>query len=205
VASYIKITGIILRLKSGGNVHMARKQVVTKDMLLEGAFELVKDSGSEKLSARNLAAKCGCSTQPIFRIYANMADLEKELYEKCTGFYSDFYKNAGSINETPFVNLGLVYIRFASAYPNLFKLIFFDDNDSGMSLYDLINGGSNNFVINEYKKMHGVSQDEFSVLFMKMWIFIHGIACMVLKDDFDMTEKEIEELLVSTYRAFSGT
>ena len=38
-----------------------------------------------------------------------------------------------------------------------------------------------------------------------MWIFIHGIACMVLKDDFDMTEKEIEELLVATYRAFSGT
>ncbi|MBO6112887.1 MAG: TetR/AcrR family transcriptional regulator [Lachnospiraceae bacterium] len=184
---------------------MARRQVVTREMLLEGAFELVRDKGMEKFSARNLAVKCGCSTQPIFRAYENMGELEAELYDKCADFYSEFYKNAGSVNDTPFVDLGLVYIRFASAYPNLFKIIFFDDNDSGKSLYDLINGGENNFVINEYKKMHGVSQDEFSVLFMRMWIFIHGIACMVLKDDFDMTEKEIEELLVATYMAFSGT
>ena len=108
------------------------------------------------------------------------------------------------MNDTPFVNLGLVYIRFASAYPNLFRIIFFDDIQSEKSMYDLINGGDNNFIVGEFKKLHGVSMDEFSVLFMRMWIFIHGIACMVLKNDFDMSEKEIEELLVATYIAFSG-
>ena len=61
---------------------MARKQVVTREVLLEGAFALVRDEGREKLSARNLASKCGCSTQPIFRIYENMADLEKDLLHK---------------------------------------------------------------------------------------------------------------------------
>ncbi len=183
---------------------MARKQVVTRELLLEGAFALVRDEGREKLSARNLASKCGCSTQPIFRIYENMADLEKDLLHKCEDFYSEFYKGSPSVNDTPFVNLGLVYIRFASAYPNLFRIIFFDDIQSEKSMYDLINGGDNNFIVGEFKKLHGVSMDEFSVLFMRMWIFIHGIACMVLKNDFDMSEKEIEELLVATYIAFSG-
>ncbi len=182
---------------------MPRKQVITRDLLLEGAFELVKEQGKGELSARHLAAQCGCSTQPIFRLYSNMTDLEKDLREKCTDFYSSFYKNSKPVNDTPFVNLGLAYIRFASVYPKLFRMIFLDENDSGKSMYDLINGGNNNFVINEFRKLKGVSQEDFSLLFMKMWIFIHGIACMVLNDDFDMTEKEIEELLVQTYLAFA--
>ncbi|MCR5488260.1 MAG: TetR/AcrR family transcriptional regulator [Lachnospiraceae bacterium] len=182
---------------------MPRKQVITKELLLEGAFELVKEQGKEELSARHLAAKCGCSTQPIFRLYKNMKDLEKDLLDKCAEFFSSFYKNSKPVNETPFVDLGLAYIRFASVYPKLFRVVFLDESEGGKSMYDLINGGENNFVINEFRKMKGVSQDDFSLLFMKMWIFIHGIACMVLKDDFDMTEKEIEELLCETYLSFA--
>ncbi len=183
---------------------MPRKQVITKELLLNGAFELVKEQGKEQLSARHLAAKCGCSTQPIFRLYDNMGDLEKDLLDKCTTFFSDFYKNSKPSSTTPFVDLGMSYIRFAAVYPKLFRLIFLDASGADKSMYDLINGGSeNNFVINEFRKMKGVSQDDFSLLFMKMWIFIHGIACMVLQDDFDMTEKEIEELLEGTYLAFA--
>ena len=48
---------------------MARKESITKDMLIDVAFELVKEEGSENLTARKLASKAGCSTQPIFRIY----------------------------------------------------------------------------------------------------------------------------------------
>ena len=54
---------------------MARKESITKDQLLEVAFELVKDEGIENLTARKLASKAGCSTQPIFRIYKNREGL----------------------------------------------------------------------------------------------------------------------------------
>ena len=64
---------------------MARKESITKTMLLEAAFELVKDEGIENLTARKLAAKAGCSTQPIFRTYKNMEEVSqtfiKILYE----------------------------------------------------------------------------------------------------------------------------
>lgn len=182
---------------------MARKQVVTKEGLLKGAFELVRDNGREGLSARLLAEKCGCSTQPIFRIYDNMGELYHELFSVCTDYFSDFYKKAPKGNETPFVNLGMAYIDFARQYPNLFKIIFIEENSSGKSMYDLVNGGEGNFVIHEIRKLKEIPAEDASLIFMKMWIFIHGIACMVLKDDFDMTEDEIRQLLEATFSAFS--
>lgn len=182
---------------------MARKKVITKEGLLQGAFELVRDSGKEGLSARILAEKCGCSTQPIFRIYDSMGELYHDLFNVCTDFFADFYRNAPQKNDTPFVNLGMAYIVFAKKYPNLFKIIFIEENSSGKSMYDLVNGGDSDFVINEIRKLKGASQNDTSVIFMNMWIFIHGIACMVLRDDFDMTDAEIEQLIVSAFNSFA--
>ena len=51
---------------------MARKESITKQMIIDGAFELLKKEGVEAVTARKLAAHIGCSTQPIFRVYENM-------------------------------------------------------------------------------------------------------------------------------------
>ena len=47
---------------------MARKEMITKDYLINTAFLMAKQEGIENVTARKLAAKAGCSTQPIFRI-----------------------------------------------------------------------------------------------------------------------------------------
>ena len=39
-------------------------------------------------------------------------------------------------------------------------------------------------------------------LFTKMWIFVHGVACMTLTGDYDLNESETIKLLIDTYRAF---
>ena len=61
---------------------MARKESITRDMILEMAFELARDNGIESVTARNVAARIGCSTQPIFRIYANMEQLREEIFQR---------------------------------------------------------------------------------------------------------------------------
>ena len=54
---------------------MARKEQISKQMILDGAFDLVRTQGIEMLTARKLAAHISCSTQPIFRVYTNMEEL----------------------------------------------------------------------------------------------------------------------------------
>ena len=51
---------------------MARKETITKNDILNAAFEMARTEGVGQVSARTLAAKAGCSTQPIFRVYKNM-------------------------------------------------------------------------------------------------------------------------------------
>ena len=54
---------------------MARKEMITIDRILDTAFAMTREEGFANVTARKVAAKAGCSTQPIFRVYKNMEEL----------------------------------------------------------------------------------------------------------------------------------
>ena len=60
---------------------MARKETITRNYLFDTAFGMLREEGIENITARKLAARAGCSTQPIFRLYNNMEELWQELFE----------------------------------------------------------------------------------------------------------------------------
>ena len=70
-------------------------------------------------------------------------------------------------------------------------------------MYELLNGTEGNVVyeINLAKMLGCMHPQE---LFMKMWILIHGAACMSLTGDYDLTDVQTMGLLENTYQAFAG-
>ena len=60
---------------------MARKEMITIDKILDTAFAMTREEGFANVTARRVAAKAGCSTQPIFRVYKNMEELWDAVYE----------------------------------------------------------------------------------------------------------------------------
>ena len=92
---------------------MARKESVTKNMILETAVQLAKEEGIENVTARKLANKIGCSTQPIFRVYANMTELYTEVYQKAIDLFADYYVllNILSTNLSTFIYQKDTYFR----------------------------------------------------------------------------------------------
>ncbi|MBR3806876.1 MAG: TetR/AcrR family transcriptional regulator [Lachnospiraceae bacterium] len=180
---------------------MARKESITKNMLLDAAFQLVKDEGIESLTARKLAAQAGCSTQPIFRTYKNMDEVAEEVFVKALEFYNEYYKNYKKGGGVPFVDLGMAYIAFAQKEKNLFKLLFVSEKRFGHSLYEILNGELQ-FVGHEINKAKNMGCKNPSGLFMQMWIFIHGAACMSLTGDYDLGEDETKKLLSDSYKSF---
>ena len=89
-----------------GGESMARKESVTKSDILEAAFSILQEEGIEQVTARKLAARANCSTQPIFRIYKNINELIEELFFKSCVFFQDYYRAFPRQSVTPFVNLG---------------------------------------------------------------------------------------------------
>ena len=182
---------------------MARKETITKDEILNAAFQMTRENGFSNVSARTLAAKAGCSTQPIFRVYKNMEELGNDLYAKSAAFFNEYYENFPKTSNTPFVNLGLAYIRFAQEEQQLFRLLFLAEDRRGKSLYDLLNG-ANGSVVREINNAKFYGCKDPGSMFMRMWIFIHGSAAMSLTGDYDLQEEDTVKLLEESYKAFEN-
>ena len=184
---------------------MARKETITIENILETAFEMTREEGFQNVTARKVAAKAGCSTQPIFRVYKNMEELWDAVYLQAASFFQDYYSLYPRTGKTPFSNLGMAYIAFAREEKHLFELLFISDNDSihKKSMYEVLNGNAGNVVYEiNLARVQGCPNP--SELFMKMWIFIHGAACMSLTGDYDLTDLQTLELLEKSYHAFAG-
>lgn len=181
--------------------HMARKITITKDYIVNTAFQMAKQEGIEQVTARKLAAKAECSTQPIFRSYENMEELHLELFRMANAFFSFYYDRFPKNQSEPFVNLAYAYIQFAKEERNLFKFLFFPERSYGKSTYEILNG-EKGIVVAEFEKAKKDGCKNVGDLFTKMWIFVHGAACMTLTGDYDLNEDETIKLLIDTYRAF---
>lgn len=180
---------------------MARKISITKEMIQKAAFEIAKTEGLGAVTARKLADKAGCSTQPIFRIYENMEELYKEIFEMAIRFFSDFYVQyceGHPAEEKPFVRFGMAYIDFAMKHSQLFCLLFLSKERYGKSLYELLNGSTGAFM-KEIARAKALGAKDPGELFMKMWIFIHGAAGMAITGDYDLPEEETIRLLRESY------
>lgn len=177
---------------------MARKESVTMQKILQTAFEMTRAEGFENVTARKVAAQAGCSTQPIFRVYKNMEELCGAVYLKAIAFFWDYYDLFPRISQIPFVNLGMAYIAFAREEKNLFKLIFLTEVEDKKSLYEVLNGDKGN-VLTEINKAGAAGCADAQAMFMRMWLFIHGAACMSLTGDYDLSDPETKKLLEQEY------
>lgn len=183
---------------------MARKETITIQMILDTAFAMTREEGFANVTARKVAAKAGCSTQPIFRVYKNMEELWTAVYQKAVAFFQDYYSLYPRIGKTPFSNIGMAYIAFAREEKHLFELLFVNDGPERKSMYEILNGAQGNVVYEiNLAKASGCPNPED--IFMRMWIFIHGAACMTLTGDYDLPDVQTVELLKSSYEAFVRT
>lgn len=182
---------------------MARKEMITVRNILDTAFAMTREEGFSNVTARKVAARAGCSTQPIFRVYKNMDELLDAVYAQAESFFQDYYSLYPRTGKTPFSNLGMAYIKFAREERYLFELLFISDNPRKKSMYELLNGNAGN-VVYEINLARVQGCPEPGDLFMKMWIFIHGAACMAMTGDYDLSDRETYDLLERSYNAFAG-
>lgn len=180
---------------------MPRKEKITREYLFDTAFQMVRNEGIGNVTARKLAEKAGCSTQPIFRIYNNMDELWKELFEKGVEYFEEFYNRTPRYDQTPFINLGVTYIRFAMEETNLFQMLFLSRNRYQKSLYEILNGKMG-AVGREIARAKTEGCENASQMFMKMWVFIHGAACMSTTGDYDLELQDTIGMLKGAYRGF---
>ena len=68
-------------------------------------------------------------------------------------------------------------------------------------MYVLLNGSTGN-ASREIQSAAAQGSRNAGDLFTKMWIFIHGAACMSLTGDYDLPDNETMQLLRDSYHSF---
>ncbi|MBR6391122.1 MAG: TetR/AcrR family transcriptional regulator, partial [Lachnospiraceae bacterium] len=81
-------------------------------------------------------------------------------------------------------------------------LLFLSDNRNGRSLVELLNGDTG-FLKEQIASAKAQGSSDPQGLFMKMWMLIHGSACMSLTDDYDLDINETRKLLEDAEKVFA--
>lgn len=66
------------------------KQRITREKILDVAFNLAREKGYEQVVLKNIAFEIGCSIQPIYSYFNNMETLKESVFGTAMKFYNDF-------------------------------------------------------------------------------------------------------------------
>ena len=180
---------------------MPTKIKISKDMILDAAFEIVRKDGMEKLSNRELASKLKCSIRPIYYQFENVEEMQKELYLKIEQYFYKFILD-NMVKEIPkYKQVGINYIKFAKKEKKLFQTLFMSDTDLTPDAFVAKDGDDYKEIEKLIKISADLKEEDIKDFHTKMWIFCHGIATLVANDTIKLTDSQIQELLSDEFQA----
>lgn len=102
---------------------MPPKAKISKEMIVQAALNIAREKGVESINARTVAKELNCSTQPIMYHFATIEELKREVYTEADEMHTNYILRP-SEEIDPLLSIGLNYVRFAIAEPNLFRFLF---------------------------------------------------------------------------------
>ena len=180
---------------------MPTKIRISKDMILDAAFEIVRQCGMEKLSNRELANKLKCSIRPIYYQFENVEEMQKELYIKIEKYFYEFLLDNMIDGIPQYKQVGINYIKFAKKENKLFQTLFM--SETGLRPDAFVSKAGDDY--KEIEKLVKISthlkEDDIKDFHTKMWIFCHGIATLVANNTINLTDDQIQQLLSYEFQA----
>ena len=112
------------------------KQRITKEMVVDAAFEIAKSSGMEQVLVKNIADRIGCSVQPIYSYCRNMDGLRRDVAARVRCFVREYVAERIDRDDL-FRSTGRAYIQLAKEQPHLYKIFILHRREGISSLEDL--------------------------------------------------------------------
>ena len=180
---------------------MPTKIRISKDMILDAAFEIVRQDGMEKLSNRELANKLKCSIRPIYYQFENVEEMQKELYLKIEQYFYKFILDNMVEGIPKYKQVGINYIKFAKKEKKLFQTLFMSEMGLTPDAFVLKGGKDYEEIAKLVKISTNLNENDIKDFHTKMWIFCHGIATLVACGTVKLTDNQVQELLSYEFQA----
>lgn len=178
---------------------MPPRAKVTREMVIDAAFEVARAQGGESVNARTVSRRLGCSTQPVMYHFGKIEDLKKAVYEKTGRFHTQYLMNVDP-QEDVLLGIGLNYIRFAVEEPNLFRYLFQSDFAVQNSLLEMIDSQDMEPVLSAMQEAMELNREQTKEIFITLALFVHGYASITVGSGLKFEQSAAAAHLERVYR-----
>ena len=178
---------------------MPPKIRVTKEMIIDTAFDIARREGESKITARRISEQLGCSTQPVLYHFASVAEIRRAVYRKADAYHSAFIMNMQNDHENPMLAIGLNYVRFAREESQLFRFLFQSDEFSGTGISELTDAEELRPVLAVFQQEMDISSDAAKEIFRTLFVLVHGYASLYANNRMVYDEKLIITTLTKVF------
>jgi AcrR family transcriptional regulator len=164
------------------------------ESVINAAVEVVRREGGSALTARNVAAVLGASTQPIYRSFGSMDDLAEEVANRAYRIAMSYTREAED-PESAFLAIGLGYLRFSRAEPQLFDFLMttrrsaWSPMTSNWPVYELVDKMRGDAILRD------LPDAVLRRLLRDMFIYTHGLAALAPSAPMEAEQVQERELL----------
>ena len=173
---------------------MPPKTRITKDMIINAAVEVAKQSGCEKINARTVSEQLRCSTQPVMYHFSTIDAMKWAAYARVDQMHTEYMMTV-SPQSDPLLGIGLNYIRFAVEEPQLFRFLFQSGYVQENSLLEMIDSEELIPVLAAMQEGAGLSMEKTKQVFLTVAMFAHGYASIIANNGLEYDEKLVAKHL----------
>ncbi len=179
---------------------MPAKVKVTREMIIDAAFAVARETGAETINARTVSERLHCSTQPVMYHFATMEELKRTVYAKADRYHSEYLMHMKKPPKGAALGIGMNYIRFAMEEPHLFRFLFQSDYFSGSTLLELIDAEELTPVLSAMQGALKIDMEQTKRVFLTVFLFAHGYASIIANNSLKYDEALINSQLEQAYR-----
>ena len=82
----------------------------TKEIIVNAAYDILKEEGFENISARKIAKKLNCSTAPIYFNFETVEEVKKEVINLCEKKLNKYLY--GNYSQRKILNASIGFVIF---------------------------------------------------------------------------------------------
>ena len=175
---------------------MPPKNKFTREEIVEAAFEIAREEGFSKITARSVASRLNSSVAPIYVNFKTIEELTEAVVRQVFALSEELL--AKQRGQNLFENIGKASLAFARNYPVLFRELVLKPNPYMVSYAETEKAMVEALKDNE--EMKDWTMEERRRLFLKMRIFQLGLSAMVANGHMPpwLNDREAEKLLLET-------
>ena len=177
------------------------KQRITKEMSLDVAFRLARESGYEQVVLKNVAVEIGCSVQPIYSYFSNMEALKEAVVGAAMRFYNEFIYSRME-KDCVLESMAMANVAFAKYETNLFKLLFLQKLNGLNSFNDIYEWMGDKQATRQLAEKLALPEENVKEVYIMLIVFTHGVATMIATGGANISDEESTAILEKAYTAF---